>query len=61
MSDVVTALSTMNANGHQNASMLAVKQAVKAEKQMIAMISELIESTPQLNSSGRGQLVNTYA
>lgn len=61
MSDIVTALSTMSANGHGDASMLAVKQAVKAEKQMVAMIDQLIDSAPKLNSSGRGQFVNTYA
>ncbi len=61
MSDIATAISTVNANGHHNASMLAVKEAIKAEKQMVAMIDKLIDSAPQLSSSGRGQLVNTYA
>jgi len=60
MSDIVTAISTMNANGF-DASMLAVKQAVKNEKQVVAMIEKLIDSGPKLNNSGRGQLLNTYA
>ncbi len=61
MSDIVTAISTMNAHGQQSISIAAIKQTVEAEKQIIAMIDQLVDSSQALSSSGRGQLVNTYA
>ncbi len=60
MSDIVTAVSSLAANGHNDISLLAIKQNAKAEKQMINMLQDLINETPQLNVSGRGQIINRY-
>ena len=61
MSDIATAISTLAVNGHHDASLFVIKQSVKAEKQMVNMLQDLIDEAPNLNSSGRGQIINRYA
>lgn len=61
MSDIAVASAAVSAMSRQNMSLASLKQMLKAEAQIADMVAEVTNSAPKLSSSGRGQLVNTYA
>lgn len=61
MSDVAVASAAVSAMTRQNMSLASLKQMLEGERQIADMVAEVTDSAPKLNSSGRGQLVNTFA